>query len=216
MPRQTLLTKPPYKLYVTEVSNKIIDRLLEENHYSKKVTENRWKSFGIFYDGILEGGMQIGYGIRPQVKEHIIEGADSISVKEFDRMWLSDKLPKNSESKVIGVMIRYLKKNHPELKAVISYADGIRGKIGTIYQASNFLYLGAINGEFYYLPSRNEWIHPVSMYHRHKTRAIGTLKKIYPEIQHIRGLQHRYIYFLDTSWKKKLKITPKPYPKKRM
>ena len=197
---------------IKECNNSLIDKIISDNHYSKKVTSNRWKSFAVYYNGKLEGGMQIGYGIRPEQKEHIMEGATSENIKEFDRMWLSDKMPKNSESRCIGWLIKYLRKNYPELKALISYADGLRNKTGVIYQASNFIYLGYVDGEFYYIPSKDEWVHPVSMYHRHGTRAIKTLKDIYPDVQHIRGKQHRYIYFIDRGWRRKLKIKPVKYP----
>ena len=210
---QTALLKSNLDIWITEASNAMIDDLIAKYHYSKKVTQNRWKSFAIYYKNELSGGMQIGYGIRPEMKEHIIKGATSETVKEFDRMWLSDNMPKNSESKCIGYLLRYLKKNYPVLKVLISYADGLRNKIGTIYQATNFVYIGAIKGEFYYIPSKDDWVHPVSMYHRHGTRAINTLKNIYPDIQHVFGLQHRYVYFLDPEWQNRLNIPIKPYPK---
>lgn len=201
---------------IKEVPNYVIDELFIKYHYSKKVTKNRWLSFAIFYNGNLEGGMQLGYGIRPKSKEHIIRDVNSDEIREFDRMWISDKLPKNSESKCIGFLLRYIRKKYPDIKVIISYADGLRGKVGTIYQASNFIYVGCIKGEFYYLPDKDEWIHPVSMYHRHGTRAKEFLEKIYPGIEHIYGEQHRYIYFLDSSLKDKLLLPIVPYPKKQV
>lgn len=201
-------------LLVLEVDNAIVDNLLIKNHYSRRITTNRWRSFGIFHHQMLVGAMQIGYGIRPQIKDKIIRGGDSETVKEFDRMYVDDTLPKNSESRIIGYLLRYLRKKYPGVKVLISYADGIRGNIGTIYQATNFDYIGRVRGEFYYIPSKDEWVHPVSMYHRHNTRNIETLRKIYPDIQHIRGWHYRYVYFLDPKWKERLLVPIQPYPKK--
>ena len=203
----------PVDIILKECNHHLVDKLIATNHYSKKVTSNRWRSFAVYYNGILSGGLQIGYGIRPEMKTHIIENATSESVKEFDRMWLSDIMPKNSESRVIGMLIKYLRHNYPELKVLISYADGIRGNIGTIYQATNFIYIGEVAGEFYFIPSKNEWVHPVSMYHRHGTRANKALKDIYPDIKHIRGPQYRYVYFINRGWRNKLKIPSVKYPK---
>ena len=60
---------------------------------------------------------------------------------EIKRLALSDDLPKNSESRVIAIALRLLKK-YREVKGVITYADSAVGHEGTIYKASNFYYLG--------------------------------------------------------------------------
>jgi len=200
---------------IKECNHSLVDKLIADNHYSKKVTSNRCLSFAVYYKGILSGAMQIGYGIKPDEKQHIIEGANSNNVKEFDRMWLSDNMPKYSESICISKMIKLLRKNHPDLKVLISYADGIRGNIGTIYQATNFTYIGEIEGEFYYQPSTGEWIHPVTMWHRYGTRAKDKLNDIFGnDIKHIRGKQYRYVYFINRGWKRRVKIKSQKYPKK--
>ena len=204
----------PVDIEVVECNHSLVDGMIARYHYSRKITSNRWKSFAVYYRGVLKGGMQIGYGIKPQEKEHIIEGANSTNVKEFDRMWLSDDMPKFSESKVISKLIKLLRMNYPEVKVLISYADGIRGKVGTIYQATGFVYVGYVNGEFYYIPSKDEWVHPVTMWHWHGTRKIEVLKKIYPDIKHVKGPQYRYVFFLNRRWKKRLKVPVLKSPKK--
>lgn len=198
-------------LVVREVETSVVRKVIETHHYSHKTTKNVWKSFGVFYEGKLEGAMQLGYGIRPKLKKHMFDGPPE-AVREFDRMWLSDLLPPNSESAVIGGLVRYLRARYPEVAVLITYADGIRGKVGTIYQATNATYIGAIAGEFYFLPS-GEAVHPVTMWHWHKTRKREVLARLYPGIRHVRGDQHRYLYFLDRSWRARLKMPTQPYPK---
>jgi len=61
---------------------------------------------------------------------------------ELTRLALSEVCPKNSESRVIAVSIRILKKASPSLKGIITYADTAQGHTGIIYKASNFKYLG--------------------------------------------------------------------------
>ena len=67
-----------------------------------------------------------------------------------------------------------------------------------IYKATNAIILKPIDCDFYVLES-GERIHPVSMYHRHKTRAKAFLEKEYPNIRHIKGefKQNRFLYILD-------------------
>ncbi len=203
--RNTLFGKEPYgimsdSIKIIEAPNKMVDKLVEKYHYSHKATKNRFKSF-IINNGL--GFMQLGYGIRPHIKHNISKFITSDNYCEFDRMWLCDELPKNSESKCIGMLMTYLKIKYPYIKFVITYADGSVGNFGTIYKASNAIFIDKIPVDFYLLPS-GERIHPVSMWHRHKTRAWNKINKIYSGIKHIKNteFQYRYLYILSNKYKK--------------
>ena len=77
------------------------------------------------------------------------------------------------------------------------------GNQGTIYKATNAIRLGKIDCDFYVLEN-GERVHPVSMYHRHKTRAWATLQGLYPNIKHIKGngnYQYRFLYILDKKYR---------------
>lgn len=188
------------EMKLVECTSQEADGVIKLYHYSKKSTPNRFKSFSV-NDGM--GYLQLGYGIRPHMKHTIHGGITKDNYCEFDRMWLSDKLPKNSESRVIGLLLSYLKQVYPKIKFVITYADGSVGNKGIIYKASNAFYIGKINVDFYILET-GERVHPVSMYHRHKTRAWGYLQSVYPNIKHIRDeYQYRYLYILNKGMRRK-------------
>ena len=57
---------------------------------------------------------------------------------ELNRMAFDDILPRNSESRCIAITIRMIKKNAPQIKRIISFADGCQCGDGTIYRASGF------------------------------------------------------------------------------
>ena len=116
-------------------------------------------------------------------------------------MWLSDELPKFSESQCISLLLSYLKQVYKQIKFVITYADGSVGNKGIIYKATNAKIVGRIPCDFYILQD-GERVHPVSMYHRHKTRAKDFLEKQYPGIKHIKGekYQYRFLYILDKKY----------------
>ena len=196
---------------VVEMCNRDIDPLVIENHYSHTVPKNRWRSFGVFYKGKLGGAMQLGYGITPGKKKHICKYITKTNYKEFDRMWLSEELPKNSESLAIGLLMRLVKKKYPEIKFIITYADGTMHNVGTIYQASNFIYLGKIKALFF-SPERGERVHPVSMWHRHGTQKWEFLKQVYPNIRKIKGSHYRYIHCFSKKHQKLLLKSAVPYP----
>jgi len=188
------------KLTLKECQNSVADKLVVKYHYSHKTTKNRFKSF-LVNNG--QGVLQLGYGIRPASKHTISNLIKKGNFCEFDRMWLSDDLPKFSESQVISLLLSYLKQTSPEIKFVITYADESVGNQGTIYKATNAIILKPIDCDFYIL-ANGERIHPVSMYHKHKTRAKAFLKKEYPGIKHIKGefKQNRFLYILDKKIKK--------------
>lgn len=188
-------------LTLMECPNDEADKVIIQYHYSHKTTKNRFKSFSVNGG---EGYLQLGYGIRPHIKHTISELITIDNYCEFDRMWLSDKLPKNSESQVIGLLLSYLKQVYTRIKFVITYADGSVGNKGIIYQATNAIILDSVPCDFYVLKN-GERIHPVSMYHRHGTRAKVFLEEQYPGIQHIKGteFQYRYLYILNKGLRRK-------------
>lgn len=136
--------------------------------------------------------MQIGYGIRPHIKTERDGVLDWHKVREFDRMWLSDDMPKYSESICLSLLHHYLRATHKEIKYLISYADTSIGNTGTIYKAANYELTGRLKADFYLLPS-GERVHPVTMWHRHKTRVWKTLEELYPGIKKADGFQLKFL-----------------------
>lgn len=193
------------EITIKETESKQVRELIEKNHYSHKTTPNHFLSFDV-NNGL--GALQLGFGIRPHKKNTISSLITTDNYCEFDRMWLSDELPKNSESQTIAKLLSYLKQNYPKIKFIITYADGSAGNRGTIYKASNAMELKPIPCDFYILAS-GERVHPVSMYHRHGTRAWSFLQKEYPGIKHIKGTkdnpvwQYRFLYILNKGMRKK-------------
>lgn len=186
---------------VKECDNFIADKVIQQHHYSHKTTKNRFKSFSVNDE---QGYLQLGYGIRPKMKHTISELITDKNYCEFDRMWLSDDMPKNSESQVISLLLSYIKQVYPYIKFIITYADESVGNEGIIYKATNAIKLDSVPVDFYILPS-GERIHPISMYHRHGTRAKEFIEKQYLGIKHIKGgyRQRRYLYILNNGMRKK-------------
>ena len=169
------------------------DPIIIANHYSHKVTKNSFLSFLVYYYGKVSGALQIGFGIHPKNKGQY----NSNEVREFDRMWLSDDMPKFSETITISLLHHYLRKVHPEIKHLISYADNSDdvGNVGTIYKAANYKLVGKTKSDLYILES-GERVHPITMWHRHKTRKWSFLIKQYPNIRKSQGYQMKYIFDL--------------------
>lgn len=180
---------PEKGIRIVECEKSVADRIVEKYHYSHKVTKNSFCSLLVYHYGKVSGALQCGYGIRPKIKGDY----SPEQVREFDRMWLSDEMPKFSETIVLSLFHRYMRLAHPDVKVLISYADTSVGNNGTIYKAANYTLVDRLKVDFYQLAD-GERVHPVTMWHRHKTRAWDFLQKQYPGIKHIRdGEQLKFI-----------------------
>ena len=96
-------------------------------------------TLGIFLNGKLLGVMTFGVG--PFYGFKLVNNATPDDVVTLTRLWSPDELPSNSESKILGVALRSLKRD-TSLKFVLAYSDPVFGHFGTIYQATNWLYTG--------------------------------------------------------------------------
>ena len=133
------------KIRIERISNKSARKIIETHHYTHSYPNSTKVSFGIYHKGKLQGC--ICYGL-PACLSHI--GKFNIAkseLMELLRLWTKDNSPKNMESKAISITISILKREMPKLKVLISYADPNAGHNGTIYQASNWRYIGTSSTE---------------------------------------------------------------------
>ena len=206
-----------------QIANKFIDHI----HYSHKHVNNSQLHFGAFLDGKLHGVMSFGPPLDKSKVIGLVEGTKWNQLLELNRMAFDDVLPRNSESRCISLAMRLLKKNAPQVKWVISFADGCLCGDGTIYRASNFV-LTAIrpNKNTARLPNGEE-IHKMTL-ESSPTRPRPELGgKTYFDVtggeynfkkycklagaEILDGYQLRYIYFIDKSWRKRLTVPELPY-----
>ena len=126
--------------YIEKLDRSGVKDFIEKWHYSKSI--NGMKSsycFGLFFDGVMIGAMI--YGEMAMFNQWKKYGDKCSDVIELRRLCCIDDTPKNTESRFIGLTLKWLKKN-TGIKTVISYADPNHGHTGTIYKASNFKSIG--------------------------------------------------------------------------
>jgi hypothetical protein len=57
---------------------------------------------------------------------------------EMARLWITDDVPPNGESWLIAQSIKHIRREHPDVRALVTYADPSAGHRGTIYRAANW------------------------------------------------------------------------------
>jgi hypothetical protein len=201
------------EIIVKVIPSKIANEFVKLHHYSGKVVQNSSLHFGAFLDEKLHGVLSFGSSLDKSKTIGLVFDTKWNEYLELNRMAFDEYLPKYSESRVISICMKLIKKNAPHIKWILSYADGCDCGDGTIYRASGF-YLTMIkpNSDLFLLPNGSK-IHSMTI----KSSKVlmnkyGNWKK-YLDTEHkgwvkLNGFQFRYIYLIDKSCKINVPIIP--------
>ena len=198
-------------LYVAQIPSRLAREVILRHHYSHSVVSNSYVHLGVYREGAFEGVLQWGYALQPARAGRVVEGTVQGQYLELNRMWLSDDAPCNSESRAISYALKYIRRACPGVAWVQSYADERCKGLGVVYQACSFLYLGAHVSEFYLLDG--EVYHKIAATARNRGGRAAYLRANIHRALPVRWRQYRYIRFLKTDWRRRLRLPVQPYPK---
>ena len=217
------------EIIVKVIPPKIANEFIKKHHYSGKVVQNSNLHFGAFLDGGLHGVLSYGPSMDKSKIINLVEGTGWDEFIELNRMAFDDYLPRNSESYCIAKTLRMIKKNAPQIKWVISFADGCSCGDGTIYRASNFVLTGIKENKNLCILPNGEKIHKMTLESRPTAPRKELDGKSYYEItggqysfrryveyvggEILEGYQLRYIYFIDKAYRARLTVPEIPFSK---
>lgn len=180
-------------------------------HYAKVVPSSPY-AYNVYNEnGEWCGVVIFGPGASPNLG--ISVGLKQGEYLELVRVALNGKQPCTSE--VVAACLRQVHKDAPEVKIIISFADKDQNHFRTIYQATNWIYLGdfgvkraqsyIINGKKYH----NKTIHDRGL-------SKDQLLKIDPNMVEVSSLgKRKYIFVFDKKLRREWMKKAKPYPKKQ-
>jgi len=200
----------------TNVKDIIIKRIdatsanafIRANHYSGKVVPNSQLHFGAFLNNRLHGVMSFGPSTMKRLMIGLVFGTKWNEFIELNRMAFDNYLPKNSESRSIAIALRLIKKFCPQIKWVLSFADGCQCGDGTIYRASGFVLTQIKKNIGLRIDEEGNVYSRVSIT-AHKPNEI----KSFYAMKALDGYQLRYIYFIDRESLKNLTVPIIPFEK---
>lgn len=215
------------EIVVKVIPSKIANPFIRSHHYSGKVVNNSCLHFGCWLDGDLHGVLSYGPSLDKSKIISLVEGTGWNDFLELNRMAFDDYLPRNSESYCIGKTIRMIRKNAPNVKWIISFADACSCGDGTIYRASNFVLTGIKeNKNLCQLPCGVK-VHKLALESTPTKPRKELGGKSYFDITGgtydfgkyvdyvgggiLKGYQLRYIYFIDKSYQKRLTVPIIPF-----
>ena len=216
-------------IHVAPISSEAARALVKRLHYSGKVAQNSQLHFGVFLNGRLEGAMQFGPSLDKRKIQGLVHGTGWNDFLELNRMAFSEALPRNSESRALGIAFRLIRKHYPHIEWVVSFADGTQCGDGTIYRASGFVLTGINKSMNLIRRADGVVIHKMTLesnptaprdelggrsYYsitggRYDLSAYvkATNGKVIP------GFQLRYIYFLNSAARARLAVPVLPFSK---
>lgn len=188
--------------------------LVRRVHYSGKVAPNSQLHLGVFLNGRLEGVMQFGPSIDKRKTQGLVRGTGWNDFIELNRMAFTDRLPRNSESRALGISMKILRKYAPHLRWVITFADGTQCGDGTIYRASGFVLTG-IKTNNQILDWQGKRIAKKTLdnqnYPRPNGKYFSRVLLESGEATPLPGYHLRYIFFLDPSYRDRLTVPVLPF-----
>ena len=132
--------------YVDLLNSSKANQFTSAYHYSGIGFKKAKINLGVFRKtdnllvGVLQWGVSAQEGIR--LDRYVKEPITKEQYLELNRFCMADSEGKNAESQAISLGIKWIKKNRPDIKLLVSYAGRVEGNYGYIYQATNWEYLG--------------------------------------------------------------------------
>jgi len=207
------------------IDSRAAGALIRRVHYSGTTGHAPHLNIGVYWNGSLEGAIQFGQSIDKRRMLGIVRGTRWNQFTELNRLAFTDRLPRNSESRALGIAFRLLKRHRPDLKWIVSYADATACGDGAIYRASGFV-LTAIrpNRTILVFPDGERVASPLLSNARMAKRAEMAKKwrvqedgssSVSPFVKAgakwAKGCQLRYIRFLDPTWRERLTVPEIPF-----
>ena len=158
----------PLQYRVRKITKTEAVEYIKSNHYSRTCSPNPFPCYGLFDGYNLIGVLMFAVSVSENVRASIFGKGNEGQMTELHRLHIQDCTPKNTESWFIGKCIKFLKKEIPEIKAIISFADPAEGHQGTIYKATNFKFMGTTGKATFWRDKNGILRHP-----RQKTHING-------------------------------------------
>lgn len=172
----------------------------EKWHYSQCMPAGKIVKIGVWEDGKFIGVVLFSRGANNNLGSPY--QLDQTQVCELTRIAMTRH--KTAVSRVMSIAMKFLQKNSPGLRLIISYADPLQGHHGGVYQGGGWFYTGASQAQC-------EVMHNGKVMHKRTANALfGTIKGM--EKSPVMW-KHKYLMPLDSSMREKIAPLAKPYPK---
>ena len=181
-------------------------------HYSRQMPAAKLVRIGVWEHGRFVGVILYGSGANRHLARPF--GLESTEACELVRVAMASNRTYPT-SRSLAISLKLLRHQSPGLRLIVSYADTKEGHLGTIYQATNWIYLGGSTQP--YLKVRGKIEHPRSLYDRYGRggQQIAWLRaNVDPNAERVEMKPKlKYVYVFDRALRQRLAAQAQPYPK---
>jgi hypothetical protein len=191
---------------IARANTKAINFACKNFHYSKSVPAVQY-GYNVYNDNdewcgvILYGG-----GANNNMPKSF--GKNAGEVLELVRVALNGK--QETTSKAVAMSLKQLHKDNPLCEIVVSYADHRQKHLGTIYQATNWIYVGKTitsDTQYFY---KGKWTHERTINaQKNKEQLKATLPK------RENSNKFKYVFCFNKKERKEYLKIALPYPKEK-
>lgn len=182
-------------------------------HYSRTVPVPPLVKIGVWEDERFIGVVIFSRGASSNLLKPY--GLKQVEGCELTRIALTSHV--TPVSKILSIAIKFLKKNSPGLRLIVSFADPNEGHHGGVYQATNWIYAGKTAPSFDYFDSMGRKWHSRQVSEKGFNVQQGSIRKtVKPSdcIKVSREGKHRYLLPLDEKMRESISNLKQPYPKR--
>ncbi len=177
-------------------------------HYSRCMPAGKLVKVGVWESGKFIGVVLFGLGATPNLsKSYDLKMTECC---ELTRVALTKHA--TPVSRVVAIALRFLKKQCPGVRLVVSFADASQGHHGGIYQAGGWLFSGSVELDHWVINGKK--MHPRSVVMRYGSQSRAHVLTIDPKAEKVWGIKHRYLMPLDAEMRQRIEPLRKSYPKR--
>lgn len=185
----------------------------ERWHYTGSLP-NAGVKIGVWEGGVFAGVILFGIGAGNSTNGQKYGLARGNDVAELVRVALRPG-HRHPVSRCVAIAIRMLRRQSPNLRLLISFADAEQGHHGGIYQAGNWIYAGTTDAE-------RAWFIRGKRKHQRTIHSNGWVQNLEwlranvdPNARYERTpAKHRYLMPLDDEIRERIAPLAQPYPKR--
>lgn len=189
---------------ITKANRNAVQYACKYFHYAKSVPATQYAYNVYNNDDEWYGVILYGGGANNNLPTFF--KLNTGEVLELERVALNGK--QEQTSKAVAMTLKQLHKDNPLVQIVVSYSDHRQKHIGTIYQATNWIYLGiskTSDTQYFY---NGKWTHERTINGKSNR---DELKSILPKREN--SNKFKYIFVFDKKLRKQYLKQALPYPK---
>lgn len=203
-----------FNLKIDWASHESAKYACENFHYSKSTPVPPLVKVGVWENEKFIGVVIFSRGASSNLLKPY--GLKQTEGCELTRIALTNHI--SPVSRILMIAIKFLYKNNPGLKLIVSFADPEQGHHGGVYQATNWIYSGQSAKSITYIDTKTgKKLHSRQVSEKGFNIQQGNIRKTSKPSECLKIMcdgKHRYLFPLNEETKKSIMNLAKPYPKR--